>query len=75
MMFRTIIIICALFEIATSSNFVILNKDKLDFAPIFNISNYQSSRLDILNNSRKLEIHNFQNESLKLGVVYVSTQK
>ena len=71
-MLKAVIFICALLEIATSSNFVVWNKDKLDFVPISNISNDRSFILDILNSSRELETHNFQNEPLKLGVFYVS---
>ena len=68
-----IIFFCA-FKIATAIDGVIWSKDNQDFVPIgsiYNFSSYPSQRLCILNESRKLEIHKFQNQTINIGFTYV----
>ena len=74
MLIRVIILFCT-FTIIIASSCVIWSKDKQDFVPvesIYNISTYQTHASNILNESRKLETHNFRNQSLSIGFFHVS---
>ena len=74
-MLRVVIIFYFALKIGTAIDGVIWNKYKQDFVPIefiYNISTYQLQKSCILNESRKLETYNFQNQKITIGYFNVS---
>ena len=67
-----IIIFLNILKIVNAINGLIWVKSENDFLPIFNISTFLKVKQNYFQVIRELEVHNFENEALKLGVFYVS---
>ena len=71
-MFLKVLIFLNILKIVNAINGLIWVKSENDFLPIFSISTFWFVKQNWLNKSRELEIHDFQNQSVKLGAFYVS---